>query len=50
MQVVPEGVDLIPPTQNVERLGQHESHRKILRGRLNYLFDMADGADLNKTA
>jgi hypothetical protein len=47
MQVVPDGVELIPPSQNVEHLGQHSSHRQV-QEQLNYAFDMADGADFEE--
>lgn len=48
-QVIPAGVELIPPTQNVEQLGQHSiMNRRRVREQLNYHFDMVDGADFEE--
>jgi geranylgeranyl pyrophosphate synthase len=41
VQVVPDGIDLIPPTQMVKSLG-HNPDLKEEQHRLNYLFAMAE--------
>jgi Protein of unknown function (DUF3110) len=48
MQVVPAGVELIPPSQNVEHLGQHANISRRLREQLSYVFDMSDGAEFEE--
>lgn len=48
MQVVPDGVELIPPSQNVENLGQHGASQRRVREQLDYVFDMADGAEFDE--
>ena len=40
VQVVPEGMEILPPTQNVQNLGQHNPHLKEEKSHLDYLFDM----------
>jgi hypothetical protein len=50
MQLVPEGVDLIPPKQNVQQLGLPNGHQRYdeqrrTRDHLNFAFYMLDGAD-----
>lgn len=43
VQVIPDGVELIPPQQNVEQLGQHNRSLKDQQNHLNYVFAMEDG-------
>ena len=48
-QVIPDGVELIPPSQNVEQLGLHSNmNRRQVREQLDYHFDMVDGADFEE--
>lgn len=41
VQVVPRGMDLVPPTQNVVELG-HNADLKNEKSQLNYIFGMSD--------
>lgn len=46
VQVVPDGVELIPPSQRVEQLGRNNSRSlREQQTHLNYVFDMAEGAE-----
>lgn len=40
VQVVPEGMEIVPPSQNVQNLGQHNPHLREEKNHLDYLFDM----------
>jgi len=40
VQVVPEGTEIVPPTQSVQNLGQHSPHLKEEKSHLEYVFDM----------
>lgn len=48
VQVVPTGVDLIPPQQNVKQLGKVNRSLREQQDHLNYIFDMIDGADFEE--
>jgi len=48
VQVVPEGVELIPPQQTVKQLGKINRSLREQQDRLNYVFDMMDGADFEE--
>jgi hypothetical protein len=44
VQVVPEGVELLPPSNHVEKLGKHNNRNlREKQNHLNYVFDMEDG-------
>ena len=45
VQVVPYGVELIPPSQRVEQLGRHNRSLREQQNHLNYVFAMVDGAE-----
>lgn len=47
VQLVPKGVELIPPSQNVEEFGISNNHLREQQNRLNYIFAMVDGADFD---
>lgn len=38
--LIPEGVEILPPTQNVESMGKHNPHLKDEKHHLDYIFDM----------
>lgn len=40
IQVVPEGKEILPPTENVELMGKHNPNLKNEKSHLNYIFDM----------
>lgn len=40
IQVVPEGKEILPPTQNVQSMGKHNPNLKDEKQHLDYLFDM----------
>jgi hypothetical protein len=40
IQLVPTGKEILPPTRNVQRLGQHNPKLKEEKYHLDYLFDM----------
>lgn len=40
IQVVPEGKEILPPTENVESMGKHNPNLKNEKSHLNYIFDM----------
>lgn len=42
MQIVPHGVDLIPPVQNVELVGRHNRSLRQQQKHLEYVFSMMD--------
>jgi Protein of unknown function (DUF3110) len=42
VQVVPEGMEIRPPTRNVQELGKHNPHLKEEKSHLDYIFDMFD--------
>jgi Protein of unknown function (DUF3110) len=42
VQVVPEGMEILPPTRNVQHLGKHNPHLKEEKSHLDYIFDMFD--------
>ena len=42
VQVVPEGIEIRPPTRTVQHLGQHNPHLKEDKNYLDYIFDMFD--------
>jgi len=42
VQIVPKGVDVLPPSQNVAELGRHNRRLKQEKHDLEYLFDMLD--------
>jgi len=48
VQVIPEGVDLKPPQQSVKQLGKVNHSLREEQDRLNYVFDMMDGADFEE--
>ena len=48
VQVVPEGVELIPPQQTVKQLGKVNRSLREQQDHLNYVFDMMDGADFEE--
>ena len=48
VQVVPTGVELIPPQQHVKQLGKVNRSLREHQDHLNYIFDMMDGADFEK--
>ena len=47
VQIVPTGVDVMPPTQNVATLG-HNPRLKREKGYLNYLFEKSDDWELEE--
>ena len=48
VQVVPTGVELIPPQQHVKQLGKVNRSLREQQDHLNYVFDMMDGADFEE--
>ncbi|CAB9497820.1 Protein of unknown function (DUF3110) [Seminavis robusta] len=40
VQVVPDGMEILPPTKNVQTLGKHNRHLKEEKNRLDYIFGM----------
>ena len=48
VQVVPTGVELIPPQQHVKQLGKVNRRLREQQDHLNYVFDMMDGADFEE--
>jgi len=48
VQVVPAGVDLIPPQQNVKQLGRVNRSLREQQDHLNYIFDMMDSTDFEE--
>ena len=40
VQVVPRGTEIVPPTQNVQFMGQHNPKLKDEKYHLDYIFDM----------
>jgi Protein of unknown function (DUF3110) len=42
VQVVPEGMQIRPPTRNVQQLGKHNPHLKEEKNHLDYIFEMFD--------
>jgi len=42
VQIVPRDLDIIPPTHNVQNLGQHHHNLRDEKNHLDYLFDMFD--------
>jgi Protein of unknown function (DUF3110) len=45
LQIVPDGVNIIPPSQNVKLVGRHNRRLREQQNHLEYIFNMIDDDD-----